>query len=276
MLTLTLQCETCDNLLTFRPGVDPRPECCGKECRNHTYTRPPEVKNEVDRQARAKAERQAKAKAAILAGDKARLDDLTQEKEEAARREEEKARKNMKEAQLRAEGARRKAVEAQAKAQREEAEARARAKREEAKARAIQREPIVRASNDIATAIGSGDGGAVIAAIHANTITTTYGCWELTHNLEPYPTVSGRGLHRISLEAKEGAPLGVQAAHHKCANNRCVNPDHLQPVTERENTAEMFARKSYIDRIAELEEALEAISPGHELLNRIPTSARIS
>lgn len=56
------------------------------------------------------------------------------------------------------------------------------------------------------------------------------------------------------------------AGHHTCGDSRCVNPDHLQPVTHRDNTAEMLARHSYLARIAELEEALATIDPSHPLL----------
>lgn len=101
------------------------------------------------------------------------------------------------------------------------------------------------------------------------------GCWEF--DCPPsliYPSVAIDGkmvkVHRISLEAKIGAPLGVQAAHHMCANTRCVNPEHLQPVTYRENTAEMLARNSYIRRIRELEDVIRAIDPTSPVLDRVP------
>lgn len=76
-------------------------------------------------------------------------------------------------------------------------------------------------------------------------------------------------VHRLMLEAKHGAPLGTQAAHHRCATPSCINPEHLQPVTHRENMAEMLARRSYLARITELEEALAALSPAHPLLRVI-------
>lgn len=50
----------------------------------------------------------------------------------------------------------------------------------------------------------------------------------------------------------------------------CVNPEHLQPVTFRENTAEMMARHAYLNRISELEEALRTASPNHPVLNVVP------
>lgn len=77
-------------------------------------------------------------------------------------------------------------------------------------------------------------------------------------------------VHRLVLQAKHhGAPLGVQAAHHTCANPLCINPDHLQPVTHRDNIAEMLARHTYLNRITELEKALAVLDPNHPALNRI-------
>lgn len=100
------------------------------------------------------------------------------------------------------------------------------------------------------------------------------GCWEWTRqSKEGYARASvGKKplmLHRASLEMHEGKPLGVLAAHHKCANTICVNPEHLEPATAADNTVEMIARNSFIARIEELENALKEINPGHEILNRI-------
>lgn len=100
------------------------------------------------------------------------------------------------------------------------------------------------------------------------------GCWIWPSIKDNYPRcIIGNkdvAMHRAVLEAREGAPLGSQAAHHKCANSHCVNPDHLQPVTHRENAAEMLARKSLTARISELEAALGEFDPEHELLKVIP------
>lgn len=71
------------------------------------------------------------------------------------------------------------------------------------------------------------------------------------------------------IEAREGKPLGVLAAHHTCANSTCVSPDHLQAITHRENVAEMLARTSLEARIAELELAVLAMDPDHPVLNRV-------
>lgn len=99
-------------------------------------------------------------------------------------------------------------------------------------------------------------------------------CWNWAKRLKNgYPIVkwgkSQAQVHRLSLEAKHGKPLGTQAAHHICANPACVNPDHLQPVTHRDNVAEMLQRRCYLDRIAELEAAVQQIDPSHPVLHRI-------
>lgn len=122
----------------------------------------------------------------------------------------------------------------------------------------------------------SGDSAGFIESVRERSELTTSGCWEWQGGLskDRYSVIRmGRKrilVYRAVLEAKEGAPLGSQAAHHKCANSKCVNPDHLQPVTHRENTAEMLARKSLTDRIRELEVALGEVSPGHDLLKVVP------
>ena len=116
---------------------------------------------------------------------------------------------------------------------------------------------------------------AVIEAIKANSSPNADGCWQwlgrINKNGYPIAKIAGRtmAVHRISLEAKHCAPLGGQAAHHKCANTNCVNPDHLQAVTHRENTAEMLARNYYIARIRQLEDALSTVEPTSPLLMEV-------
>src|SRR5699024_3832985 len=115
----------------------------------------------------------------------------------------------------------------------------------------------------------------MLKAIEKQAKVSKNGCWEWPRlDSTGYPRIDLDGkhtaVHRLSLEAKHEAPLGSQAAHHMCANTKCVNPDHLQPVTHRDNTAEMMARRAYVDRIAELEEAIKKLDPSHEVLNRVP------
>lgn len=96
-------------------------------------------------------------------------------------------------------------------------------------------------------------------------------CWRWSGRIKdgyPVTNINGRwyAVHRLALMAKHGADLGSQHAHHVCANTECVNPAHLQPVTHRENVAEMLARQSYLARIRELESALAQHAPQHPLL----------
>jgi hypothetical protein len=130
----------------------------------------------------------------------------------------------------------------------------------------------------LAVAVRDGKHPDVLRLIKKDCKVNDAGCWEWQRRLaDNYPqirlNINGKQMtaqvHRLSLEAKHGRALGKQAAHHMCANTRCVNPDHLQPVTHRENTAEMLERSYYIARIKELEAALLEVSPDHELLSHI-------
>ena len=60
-------------------------------------------------------------------------------------------------------------------------------------------------------------------------------------------TVGGRQItllaHRFSYETFVGPiPEGLQIDH-LCSTRRCVNPDHLEPVTQQENLRRRDARK---------------------------------
>jgi hypothetical protein len=59
--------------------------------------------------------------------------------------------------------------------------------------------------------------------------------------------------HRLSYEAFIGEIPNGMTVHHKCAVPSCCNPDHLELATNRDNVGEMFARRAYEARIAELE-----------------------
>jgi hypothetical protein len=69
------------------------------------------------------------------------------------------------------------------------------------------------------------------------------GCWSWlgTKNSDGYGVVRVdgrpmRGVHRVMYEAMRGEiPSGLQLDH-LCRVRHCVNPDHLEPVTGRENS----------------------------------------
>ena len=129
--------------------------------------------------------------------------------------------------------------------------------------------------SDLRKAYEANDYKGIREAIEKRAKATKTGCWEwkqLDRTGYPRMIIEGKhiAVHRLSLEAKYEAPLGGQAAHHMCANTKCVNPEHLQPITHRENMAEMLSRRAYVDRIAELEEVIKGLAPNHEVLNRVP------
>lgn len=120
----------------------------------------------------------------------------------------------------------------------------------------------------------TGDHEGVIAQVRLRALQMPSGCWEWQRSSKDGYPVHNFGkrtvlVHRMVLESKHQASLGKQAAHHMCANTMCVNPDHLQPVTARENTAEMLARTYMESRITDLEAALAQHEPNHPLLREV-------
>lgn len=94
-------------------------------------------------------------------------------------------------------------------------------------------------------------------------MTLNSNCWEWTRYREGgYGRLKRHGrhvlAHRFFYETCFGpVPAGLDLDH-LCRNRWCVNPDHLEPVTRRENVlrgaglAAMGARKTHCDRGHEL------------------------
>lgn len=123
-----------------------------------------------------------------------------------------------------------------------------------------QRSPLRRAVED-------GDLADVIAAVRLDVQVNGRGCWiwQRTIDSKGYARVMvGKrtvNVHRLVM----GEP-SCAVVHHACADTSCVNPDHLQLVTQRENAAEMLERSAYLARIEALEHALAHHDPNHPLL----------
>lgn len=69
------------------------------------------------------------------------------------------------------------------------------------------------------------------------------GCWNWTAAISAgsYGSIYYQGrmqkAHRISWTLTRGEIPGGLELDHLCRNRRCINPDHLEPVTRRENLA---------------------------------------
>lgn len=123
-----------------------------------------------------------------------------------------------------------------------------------------RRSPIRRAVED-----GSTDD--VVEAIRQHvTVDGEHLCWMWNRSTkEGYAVVRiGLRTHLVHRLVMGNPPDAV--VHHVCARPGCVNPDHLQRVTHRENTAEMLERNHYLGRIAALQAALAELDPSHPLL----------
>ncbi len=93
------------------------------------------------------------------------------------------------------------------------------------------------------------------------------GCWEWKgailngygrvgrHSSERHDVLA----HRVSYGLHVGGIPDGMFVHHKCANRRCVNPDHLELTTARQNMGEMMERNYYLARIEELEAEVAAL-----------------
>lgn len=111
------------------------------------------------------------------------------------------------------------------------------------------------------------DADRVLAYLAQRTVCDpTTGCWVWTKSLRSkgYAAayIFGRQWdgHRLSYIYLVGDPGPGSVVHHTCVTGGpCVNPAHLQAVTQAENTAEMLERRNYLRRIAALEAEVERL-----------------
>ena len=91
------------------------------------------------------------------------------------------------------------------------------------------------------------------------------GCWEWTGSTAGYgygkfhlntkPKSTSKLAHRFSYEMSEGEIPPGMTIDHVCRNRKCVNPDHLDCVTQQENWMKGNGREA-------LKKANEALPPG--------------
>ena len=130
--------------------------------------------------------------------------------------------------------------------------------------------------NELRRAWEERDADALLAELARRTSRNEAGCWiwegrrQEGYGIYRYRTNTGSRyelVHRMASWAVHGQRPEEPVVHHRCAERSCCNPEHLTPVTQRDNIAEMLARNYYERRIAELEEALSSAEPGHPLLS---------
>lgn len=99
------------------------------------------------------------------------------------------------------------------------------------------------------------------------------GClpWTATLDGKEYGTVLFEGKYWLAHRLSYCACYGEHAAnnetvHHKCTNTLCINPEHLELATLRDNIAEMFERKAFLAKIASLEKQLQELEEKYEAL----------
>lgn len=110
----------------------------------------------------------------------------------------------------------------------------------------------------------------------------TYGkCWIWTGAMQSNQKYGQFYMHGRVHQAHRAAWLHFVGAipdgehiHHKCGETRCVNPKHLQLSTQRENNAEMFARRALNARIANGERMIGQLRRSNERLKRITETQR--
>lgn len=82
------------------------------------------------------------------------------------------------------------------------------------------------------------------------------GCWNWQGAITPagYGKLGEAMAHRLVYERERGQIAAGLVLDHRCRNRRCVNPDHLEPVTQSENITrgDLGVRKLSEDDVREI------------------------
>lgn len=89
------------------------------------------------------------------------------------------------------------------------------------------------------------------------------GCWLWQgRQHKGYAVSGGRHVHRRMYEQHVGAiPEGLELDH-LCETPLCVNPDHLEPVTRKENMRRRYASYTHCSNGHEYTDANTYVRPG--------------
>lgn len=88
------------------------------------------------------------------------------------------------------------------------------------------------------------------------------GCWDWQSSITKHGygrfIWNGRqtSAHRYSYETFVGQLIDGLIIHHKCNNRRCVNPSHLQQVTQKTNVK--LGKRAYVSHTCKYDHALVA------------------
>ncbi len=106
------------------------------------------------------------------------------------------------------------------------------------------------------------------------------GCWHWqgatqsggygTINIQTERGRSNTTAHRLFYVAFVGDIPQGETVHHKCGTRSCVNPAHLEAISQRENAAEMFERSALHARIEAAESYIDEL---HDQLRPEPEDA---
>lgn len=105
------------------------------------------------------------------------------------------------------------------------------------------------------------------------------GCWNWNGRIDAngYGEVGRRNgtrkAHRAIYEELRGPISGGLDLDHLCRNHRCVNPDHLEPVSKAENTRRGLSAKLTIRHV---EEIRQRYADGNYTLQSLATEYGIS